>query len=346
LYNAYRYIALICFVLACKSNAKPGAASGEKPKGPPPEFEAVVAAAFPLNRSIEAPGTILPNENTDLHPEISGRIVAINLKEGAVVKAGTTLIKLFDDDLQAQLKKLVVQLRIAEATEQRQKELLAVNGTSQQDFDNASLTVSNIKADIELLKVDIGRTELKAPFNGRLGLRNVSLGAYVTPATIITNIAQVNQIKVEFTVPEKYASEMLPGRTVQLRADGTKNLYYATVIAAQNSIAVDTRSLMVRAQVKNPDAAISPGAFVQVSLAVGNNLPAIMVPTQAVIPSTRFKRVILCRDGKAVFQNVTTGFRDSSRVEILEGIRSGDTIVTNGLLTIKEAMPLKVKVKS
>lgn len=332
----------IIFCLACGNHPPPAAAN--KPKSSA-EFEAVIAAAFPINRSIEAPGTILSNENTDLRPEISGRIVAINLNEGAVVKAGTTLVKLFDGDLQAQLRKLLVQLRIAEATEQRQKELLAVNGTSQQDFDNASLTVSNIKADIELLKVNIGRTELKAPFTGRLGLRNVSLGAYVTPATIITNIAQVNQIKVEFTVPQKYAGEMLPGRTVKLRADGSDHAYFATVIASQNAIAAETRTLMVRAQVQNPDAGISPGAFVQVSLALGSNFPAIMIPTQAVIPSTRFKKVILSRAGVAFFQNVTTGFRDSSRVEILDGLTAGDTIITNGLLTIKEGMPLKVKVK-
>jgi membrane fusion protein (multidrug efflux system) len=152
-------------------------------------------------------------------------------------------------------------------------------------------------------------------------------------------------VKAEFSVPEKYAAEMTQGRTVQLHTDGSSKSYVATIIASQNTIAADTRNLTVRALVKNPDDQLKPGAFVQVHIAVGNKQPVIMIPTQAVIPSTRFKKVIIAREGKAVFQNVSTGFRDSARVEITDGLQNGDTIVTNGLLTIKEGMPLKVAVK-
>ncbi len=332
-------------VFACKEKKEAPIAGGGRPAGPPPVFEAVVAESFQTNRNVETPGTVLPNESTDLRPEISGRVISINFKEGAFVQQGTQLIKLFDADLQAQLQKLQVQLKIAKTTEQRQKELLAINGTSQQDYDNSNLLVSNIEADMDLMRVNIGRTSIRAPFSGRLGLRNISLGAYVTPATIITNISQVNLVKAEFTVPEKYTSEMLPGRSVQLRTDGSNKTYFATVIASQNTIAAETRNLTVRALVKNADAQLRPGAFVQVIIAIGNNAPAIMIPTQAVIPSTRYKKVIVSRQGKAVFQNITTGFRDSSRIEVVEGLNMGDTIITNGLLTIKEGMPLKVAVK-
>ena len=341
-----RFITLSLAVIllgACKEEKKETA--GAKPKGPPTTYDAVIATAVPINRNVEAPGTILPNESTNLQPEISGRVVAINFREGSNVSKGALLIKLFDKDLQAQLAKLEVQLKIGEATERRQKELLAINGTSQQDFDNASLTVSNIKADMDLLRVNISRTEIRAPFSGRIGLRNISLGAYVTPATIITNISEVNLVKAEFAVPEKYAAEMQPGKTVEMRRDGTDKKYFASIIASQNSIATETRNLVVRAIVKNADANLTPGSFVQVTLAVGNNAPAIMVPTQAVMPSTRYKRVIVSRDGKAVFQNVNTGYRDSSRIEIMDGLQDGDTIVTTGLLTIKEGQQLKVRVK-
>lgn len=331
----------------CKGAAKKEMVSGGnggKASGPTPVFSAVIAESFPINRTVEAPGTILANENTDMQPEISGKVVSINFKEGSYVQAGTLLVKLFDGDLQAELKKLAVQLEVAEATAKRQKELLAINGTSQQDYDNAILNVSNIKADMDLLRVRIMQTEVRAPFNGKLGFRNISLGAYVTPATIITNIAQVNTVKVEFAVPEKYAQDMVSGKTVTLQTADKSKTYYANVLASQNLISSETRNLFVRAIVKNPDASITPGTFVQVSVAIGSKADAVMLPTEAVIPSTRTKKVIVMRDGKAIFQDINTGFRDSARVEIIGAINKGDTIVTSGLLSIKEGMAIGVKI--
>lgn len=307
-------------------------------------FDAVLAGTFQVDRKVEAPGTILPAENTDLHPEISGRVVAINFKEGSFVKTGTILVKLFDNDLQAQLKKLDVQLKVAEATEKRQQELLAINGTSRQDYDLAVLNVSNIKADMELIRVNIDKTEIRAPFGGRLGLRNISVGAYVTPQTIITNIAQTNNVKVEFSVPEQYAAEILAGKEVSLHTTATGRSYKARIIASQNTIALETRNLQVRALVANNDAFLTPGAFVQVTVDISGANQAIMIPTQAVIPSTRFKSVIVSENGKAAFKVVNTGFRDSARVEITSGLHPGDTIIVNGLLTIKEGMPLKTRI--
>nr|MCU0334605.1 efflux RND transporter periplasmic adaptor subunit [Chitinophagaceae bacterium] len=251
----------------------------------------------------------------------------------------------FDGDLQAQLRKLEVQLKVAEATERRQKELLAINGTSQQDYDLAGLNVSNIKADMELLRVNIAKTELRAPFDGRLGLRSISLGAYVTPATIVTSIAEVSRVKIEFAVPEKYAADMQPGKNVALLATATGRRYNAVVVAAENSIAAASRNLMVRAAVSNKDASLTPGAFVEVTMEMGNKAPAIMIPSQALLPGTRNKNVIVSNGGKAAFRIVTTGYRDSARIEITSGLKVGDTVITTGLLTIKDGMPIKPKVK-
>lgn len=343
-----RYLCLctgaVLLLSACtEGEKKQGAGMGQGAKNQGmPVFSAVIAQSFPINRNIEAPGTILANETTDIQPEISGRVVSINFKEGSNVKAGTLLVKLFDADLQAQLKKLAVQLIIAEATEKRQKELLAINGTSQQDYDNAVLNVSNIKADMDLLKVRIAQTEVRAPFTGRLGLRNISLGAYVNPTTVITNISQIDVIKVEFAVPEKYAHEMLPNKILTLHTADQTKVYYATVTAAQNLISAETRNLVVRAMVKDPDSRITPGTFVEVSIGLGYNANAIMLPTQAIIPTTRSKKVIVMKDGKAVFREVKTDFRDATRIEITEGITVGDTIITSGLLSIKDGMPCKV----
>lgn len=336
----------VIFLHSCKSDEKTSAGNTSKPSGPPPSFDAVLANEFAIDRKITVPGNILPNENTDLHPEVSGRVVVINFKEGSFVKSGTLLVKLFDGDLQAQLKKLEVQLKVSEATERRQKELLAINGTSQQDYDVATLSVSNIKADIELMKVNIAKTEIRAPFDGRLGLRNISLGAYVTPATIVTNIAQVSSVKVEFSVPEKYASEMKAGKKVSLISASSNQTYVASIIAAQNSISSETRNLMVRAIVNNTQGLLSPGSFVEVGVDVGNSKPAIMIPTQAIIPSTRNKNVIVTENGKATFRIVQTGLRDSARIEITSGLNIGDTVIITGLLTIKNGMDIKAKVQS
>src|SRR6266700_1154618 len=167
-----------------------------------------------LSENLEVPGTLLPFEQTEIRPEITGRIVKLNITEGRFVKKGDLLVKLFDDDLQAQLKKLLVQLAISQKTAERQSELLKINGISQQDYDLSALQVSNNKADIESTGVAISKTEIRAPFDGKIGLRNISMGAYVSPANLITTISQVNQLKLQFTVPEKYSDVMTTGRSV------------------------------------------------------------------------------------------------------------------------------------
>jgi len=157
-----------------------------------------------LAENLEVPGTLQPFEETEIRPEISGRLISLKIVEGGSVQKGALLAKLFDEDLQAQLNKLKVQLEIAQKTLERQRELLKIQGISQQEVDLSELQANNIKADMELVRVNISKTEIRAPYSGLLGLRNVSLGAYVTPTTLLTTLRQVNQLKLDFMVPEKY----------------------------------------------------------------------------------------------------------------------------------------------
>lgn len=335
----------LAVAVACKAKEEPSVNANEKssaPKGP--GYEAIVASNVALTNNIEVPGTIMAGETTNIQSEISGKVVAINFREGSSVSKGTVLIKLFDEDLQAQLKKLEVQLKIGQETEKRQKELLEINGTSRQEFDNAALITANIQADIELLKVSISRTAIRAPFSGKIGLRNISLGAYITPATIITNISEVNVLKVEFSVPEKYTGLVAVGNDLNLALNGNAKPYKAKIFAIQNSISIDSRNLIARAQITNADPQIVPGAFANVKLALSKAQDVIMIPTQAVIPTTRHKQVIVLEGGKAVFKNINTGIRDSARVEVIDGLKTGDTVITTGLLSIKAGQDLKVKV--
>jgi membrane fusion protein, multidrug efflux system len=333
------WIFAICVLLlfsSCKE--KNGQAANAAPaarRNAPLAVEGFIVKTKTLSENIEVPGSLLPYETTEIRPEISGRIIQLNVAEGRNVSKGTLLVKLFDGDLQAQLKKLQVQLTIAQKTAERQKQLLTINGISQQEYDLSELEVSNLNADIELTKVAISKTEIRAPFNGQVGLRNISLGAYVSPETIITTISQVNDLKLEFTVPEKYSENMRTGKMVSFFVDGIKNNFKARVIATESSIESNTRSMRVRGVVQGNSSGLVSGAFAKVSLEMGKDEDALIIPTQAVIPQARNKKVVVYRGGATEFATVTTGIRDSSYVQILDGLKAGDTVVTTGLLAIR-----------
>lgn len=277
----------------------------------------------------------MPAEATDIRPEISGRLVSIHFKEGSFVNKGSLLAKLFDGDLQAQLKKLEVQLAINEKTVERYKELLKIQGVSQQDVDLSELQVSNNKADIELVKVNIAKTEIRAPFNGRLGLRNISLGAYVSPSDVIATIREVDQLKLEFTVPEKYSTDFYPGKKISFTVDGVASKFTATVLATEYFIDANTRSLNIKALVNGRHRSLVPGAFAKVGLDLDKDSNAIIIPTQSVIPLSHGKQVIVYRNGHPEFLPVTTGIRDSVYVQVMNGVNIGDTVLVSGLMSVK-----------
>ena len=333
-------IALSLVVLAsCKEEQKkiqpPSNQQGGRQASMPIQAEGFIVKTRPMSEDLEVPGSLLPFEETAIMPEISGRVVVLNIREGNFVGAGVVLAKLFDGDLQAELQKLKVQLEIAEKTVERYKELLKIQGISQQEYDLAQLQVNNLKADMDIVRVSISKTEIRAPYAGRLGLRNVSLGAYVIPSNVITTIRKVDQLKLEFSVPEKYSNMMTPGSQVRFGLEGEKNKFTAKVLATEASIEANTRTLKVRAVVNGKSANLVPGSFAKVNLQMGREAQSLVIPTQAVIPQARNKRVILYNGGTAKFQIVTTGIRDSAFVQITEGLSAGDTIVTTGLLAIR-----------
>ena len=305
------------------------------------DIEGFIVKPSSIDQTISISGTIKPMEETVLMPEVPGRVVLINLNEGKFVKQGTILIKLFDEDLQAQLHKAQAQLDLAEQTEVRQGELMKVNGISQLDYDQSVLQVHSIKADIEVLKVQIRKTEVHAPFDGMIGLRNISLGAEVTPSTSLATIRAVKQMKLDFSVPEKYSTQVRPGSMVQFTVQGDDRKHEASVMATEEGIDPGTRNLKVRALVKMDSISIVPGTFANVELRLNENKNALMVPTQAIIPRERDKQLIVARSGKAQFIKVRTRIRQESMIEVSEGLQPGDTVVTTGILFIKPGAILK-----
>lgn len=338
------YVSAIAAILAIACTQKKEKAA-EKPAGPRSrtvQAEAFVAKTLALSEDIRVAGSLMPAEGTDIRPEISGRVVGIYFKEGSNVQKGALLAKLFDDDLQAQLKKLEVQLEINEKTVERYKALLKIQGISQQDVDLSELQVNNNKADIALVKVSITKTEIRAPYNGRIGLRNISLGAYVSPSDVIATIRQVDQLKLEFTVPEKYSTNFTPGKKISFAIDGVDKNFDATVLATEYFIDANTRSLTVKAMVKGNHPSLVPGAFAKVALDIDKDNNAIIVPTQAIIPLSRGKEVILYKGGTPQFVPVTTGIRDSSYIQITKGVNIGDTVLISGLMAIKPDSEVKL----
>ncbi|MGE5424312.1 MAG: efflux RND transporter periplasmic adaptor subunit, partial [Syntrophothermus sp.] len=331
-------ISLVVMISGCKNKAAEIAGkSGLKEVS---NIEGFLVKPVVLESEINVSGSLRPFEETVLMPEVPGRVVSINLPEGKFVKKGTLLVKLFDEDLQAELHKAQTQIDIAQKNEERQKQLLQISGVSQSEYDAAALQVASIKNDIEVLKVQIGRTQVLAPFDGVIGLRNISIGAQVTPQTALATIRAVDKLKLDFSVPEKYSQVVRQGTKVDFSVMGNDDIHKAEVIATEQGIEETTRNLRARAVVLGKDEGLVPGTFANVKLTLGENQKALMVPSQAVIPQEMNKRVIVSRNGKAEFVIIKTGIRQSAMVEVTEGLKEGDTVVTTGILFIKPGMEL------
>lgn len=344
IYTLYRFAVIILVLTAavsCQSKKTPLQANNNRSTGPM-VVDGFLVTPQSISDKIEVPGSLMPAEETQIRTEVSGRVVRLNVQEGTTVKQGELLLKLFDQDLQANLKKLQVQLEIAKKNEERLRELLAINGISQQDYDLSKLDVENLKADIESTQIAISKTEIRAPYTGRVGLRNVSLGTYLSPSDIVTTIRQVDQLKLEFAVPEKYAKDVRAGSKVTFRVDGGNQDHMASVIATESGVDQTTRTLRIRALVTSNHNELVPGVFAKVFLQLGSSANAMLIPTQAVLPQIRNKQVIIIRKDSALFSVVETGIRDSVYVQILNGIKPGDTVVTTGLMAIRPNAKIKI----
>ncbi|MFN8316020.1 MAG: efflux RND transporter periplasmic adaptor subunit [Chitinophagales bacterium] len=340
-----RYFALatIAFLLVFNSCNQKGKseASGKKEKKPI-SVDALLIESQKFAYTLEANGTVLASEFVELRPDVAGRLVLLNINEGSFVNEGTLLAKLFDDDLQAQLRKNIAALDIATKNEQRMKTLLNANGLNQQDYDQALTQLNSAKADLDYTRAQIRKTEVRAPFSGLIGLRNVSNGAYVNTTNVIATLQQVSTLKIDFVVPESNAKELKVGQMVTLTSNENPTKVTARVMAIEPQINTGSRNLKARAVVTDSKVKLNPGAFVKVQLEQGNN-NAILIPTNCVIPESRNSKVAVIKNGKAQFQVVQIGYRDETNVEITDGLNVGDTIALNGILYLKPDVQVTVR---
>jgi len=331
---------LVVVFASCKSKSKQG--DNKSKPNQPVIVDVLIAEKESINDIIEANGTVIPNEYVELRPEVSGRLIYLNLPEGKMISKGTVIARVNDADLLAQMARSRVQMDLAQKTVDRFKQLLDVNGLNQADYDVALNQVNTLKADVVYTQTLVDKTVVKAPFSGVAGLRQVSPGAYVTPATIISSLQQVDEVKVDFTLPEMYSNVIKTGSLVDVEVDAvTKERGRAIILATEPGANTNTRNLQVRALLKGAKA--NPGAFVKVYIDAGKNRSSIKVPANCIIPDDRNNQVILVKGGKASFVNIQTGVREANIVEVTKGIEVGDTIVVTGVLFARPNAPLNIR---
>jgi membrane fusion protein (multidrug efflux system) len=322
-----------------KPNTNTQAPSASK-KNMPTKVKTLLIEPQASERRIETTGNIMADEEVVLYPETQGRIVKINFAEGAQVKKGELLLKINDSDLQAQLKKATATKKLKEDTEKRNKTLLEKGAISNELYDIASTELSSINADIDLLKEQIRKTEIRAPFNGVIGLRNISEGSYVTPTTRIAALQNINQIKVEFSVPEKYANTIQKGSIVLFTTEGKKQLQ-AKIYAIEPKIDDVTRNVIMRAICANPKQEILPGSFAKVSIVASTNTNAYLLPTQAIVPILKGQKVYVAQGDSVIERKVKTGVRKDDVIEVTEGLKAGDEIVVEGVMYLRNGAKIR-----
>jgi len=304
----------------------------------------VVVVSRPLDNIVNSSGTVLASESVDLAADASGRVESITFKEGSHVQRNDLLVKLTVDDLQAQLKKTELQIQLAADQADRQKRLFESNNSSKEQYEIAVSTLATLKADRENLIASIRKREIRAPFDGIVGLRYVSVGSYVASTTRIASVQKINPLKIDFSIPEKYAGKVRVGDVVKLHSDETNLDFTGKVYAIEPEIDPTTRTVQLRAMCDNKQETIFPGGYVHVELRLQQPGGALMVPTQAIIPVLKGQTVFVKKNGVVATVVVKTGIRTSSAVQITTGLSEGDTVLTTGILQLRPGMPVNVTI--
>ena len=306
--------------------------------------EAVVVKPSHLDNKLVVTGSVLANESLELHSETSGKITKIFFKEGTRVKKGDVLLQINDDEIRAQLQKQKYIRKLNEDNEFRQRRLLEKDAISQEEYENALNNVNTTLADIQLLEAQLEKTKILAPFDGVIGLRYVSEGAYITPSTNIATLYSLTPAKIEFAVPGRHSDKVKPGKKIFFTIESSENTFSGLVYAVEPQIDQNTRTLEVRALADNSEGALLPGQFVKVELILESADDALLVPTESLVPEMEGHKAYVSKNGKAAEVHVKIGIRTDRNVEIVSGLNEGDTVLTTGLLQVKDGVPLDLQI--
>lgn len=296
-----------------------------------------------METSIKSAGSLVPEEEISVTTEVSGVIKSIHFDDGMAVKRGDLLVRINDDELQAQLEKAEHQRDLVRQTLERQEVLLKKDAISHEAFDKVKTDLLVLDSEVQLLNVKISKTYIRAPFSGKVGFRAVSQGSYLQPGMVITHLVKTSPLRIEFSVPERYQSEKLTGREVQFSVAGFDDRFFAEIYAVEPRVDERTRSLLLRARYANSDQKLLPGMFANITVPIHRIENVVQVPAQAIIPEMNGETVFIFKDGIALKKRVTTGIRNENFVAITEGLAAGDSVITSGILQLRDQMPVQVQ---
>ncbi|GAB3889406.1 efflux RND transporter periplasmic adaptor subunit [Spirosoma agri] len=289
---------------------------------------------------LQTTGTIAANQEVDLVSEVARKLVRAYAREGSYVGQGTLLFKLDDADLLAKKRKIALQEKLAKLDEKRFRELLSTEAVNQQEYDKILTNLNVLEAELAMVDVELAKTEIRAPFAGRLGLKRVDVGAYVTPATVLSSFDDVSRVEVNFTIPEKYASDVRPGQSIRFMTENSNRPFVGNVTATEPKLEANTRSLLVKAVSDNRSGKLVPGSSARISFALHVAQDGILIPTEALIPNAKGYSLFRLNHGKAERRDVKTGSRTKGTVQILDGLSIGDTVLTTNLLRLDTGVPV------
>ncbi len=327
-----------------KNSSEGDKGKGKGDKKDPIVVNGVVVKGQTFDNNLSLSGSIEANEQVEIRSEVSGIVESINFQEGSNVSKGQVLLKINDVELRAQLAQAKTKENLASENERRAKLLLQKEAISQEEYDIASADNRSAKAQSQLISAQIGKTAVKAPFSGKIGLRNISPGTYVTPTVLIANLVNVGKLKITFSIPEKYATQIKLNSTLNFSATNSIEKNTAKVYAIEPAIDINTRTLQVRAMADNSNGKLLPGTFANIDLPLNVIKDAIVVPSQAIVPVQSGKKVYISNNGKAKEVKVETTTRTDTSILVLSGLNVGDTLITSGVMSLKDEAPIKVKI--
>jgi membrane fusion protein, multidrug efflux system len=288
-------------------------------------------AAETWTQDVRTTGSLLADESVELRVESPGTVVYIGFDEGAFIRAGTVLVKVDDREPRAALLRAERRHELALVRLRRTTELFEGGGVSVQQFDEARIEASVLEAEVQVIREQIRSRETRAPCDGIVGLRRISLGAFVTPATPFATFTATERMKLDFSLPERFSAQVAAGQRVTFQVAGDDAPREAVITAIEPGVDVSTRTLTVRAETANPAGALRPGAFARVTWLPSEPEQAVFLPAQAVVPSASGSGVFIVRDGKAQLKSVVVAGRVGDRIRIAEGLSPGDEVVVSGV---------------
>jgi membrane fusion protein (multidrug efflux system) len=318
---------------------------GKSDKAEASKLSGIVVQPQSFDNNLSLSGSIEANEQVEIRSEVSGIVQSINFQEGSNVSKGQLLFKVNDLELRAQLSQAKTKESLASENERRANLLLQKEAISQEEYDVIRAEYASTRAQSQLINAQIAKTAVRAPFSGKIGLRSISPGTYVTPSILVANLVNIGKLKITFSIPEKYANQLKTNTTLNFKVAGSTATYTARVYAIEPTVEIATRTFRVRAITENKDGKLLPGTFANVELPLDVIKDAIIVPSQAVIPVQNGKKVFISDMGKAKEIMVETATRTDASILVLSGLKAGDTLITSGVMSLKNDAPVKITVQ-